>query len=55
MCQVCNDTGVVLDEQTYGMMFKPCNCEVAQVKQEQAKVELGKMLDKLRGRREQIA
>ncbi|WP_155837253.1 hypothetical protein [Aneurinibacillus terranovensis] len=45
MCQVCGDTGVVQDERTYGVMVKPCYCEVAQRKQEQAVKEIQVMLE----------
>jgi hypothetical protein len=55
MCQACKDTGIVLDERAYGVTFKPCNCEVAQRKQEQAKSELQVILDSLRDRKKGIA
>jgi hypothetical protein len=55
MCQVCKDTGIVLHERAYGVMFQPCDCEVAQRKQEQAKSELQVMLDSLRDRKKGIA
>lgn len=55
MCRVCNDTGIVLDERAYGVMFKPCYCEVAQKKQEQVKSKLQVMLDSLRDRKKEIA
>jgi hypothetical protein len=48
MCKVCKDTGVVLDERAYGVMFKPCYCEVAQQKQANAQAELQQLLDSIR-------
>jgi hypothetical protein len=48
MCRVCKDTGGVLDERAYGVMFKPCYCEVAQRKQANAQTELQQLLDGIR-------